>query len=1068
MPLSPLSPLRGAGLKTGLRAALLGGVATLGLLTAPAALHASDAAAPAPAGTIRVLTMNTWGDQFRTNLDAIAPLFINGNYDVIAFQELRNDTYLSGLQAILRDAGLGDYEYIRQGDSGVLSRIGGDFDTNTLGDAVAYQHTQVGGGAPETVIGSLHLDYRDPSATRLNEAKGITEWALSTARPVILTGDWNAGDVSERGLHRASQQKLILQNYLRTGNSFYGTLLEEYAVDPDAMADFIDDHYGESLSLDQIPDDLFADEMYPVENNTPVTMNYLKRNFILLQTEAEREHFAPHDLADGSVSWPSAEEDDTNTWPSWDRVRIDHFIASRPFGKWWVITDAADDAYTGTLDQTDVLPNGTAYTDHEVVAHDFRWVGPKLEYDNEGTVDERTRLVWSDEATTFSDGNEFFLTRNNMRTDVYLGQIADDNGNPILTGLTEDEKKTLLDCTSDDPRLAQAIVDYCIDDHSFIDETLVTSGGTVLVEEDAALGGADATLRLSNGGLAVRGTAMQALSRDVSLEGTGGWIEIRDAAGKVDAEGEITGTGALAKRGAGTLILSGENSYTGATDVTAGTLLVNGSNAGSSLTTVQNGARLGGNGTTGSVSVLSGGTFGAGNSIGALTVDGDLTFASGSTFEVETDEDGDADTVAVTGQVDILGGTALVIGEGLNYAPELSMQILTAQGGLSGEFDEVTSTLAFLDAALDYGSNALTLNLERNDTAFDSVADTANGRAAAGGIESLGYGNALYNSVVMLGEDSASRAFNSLSGELYAATAGALAGQSALIGGLAGAQLTAALDLAPGTTGFWLKAYGEEADVEGTGDLHDLDRTSTGTLLGVNGMLESGLSLGVMAGFGSTEASLDGLAGQADSDDTHIGLMLGQRFGQTAVTGGLIYSHSDVSVWRGADYAGLSEVLRGGFSADTTQVFAEISHQLDLGGTRITPFAGLAHIEVSGDHGAETGGDAALRLGGLDASVTLAELGLRAERALGQGTTLGGELSWHHVLDGETGSADLAFAGGDAFTVAGTGLAEDVVTLGLDAAIAISDSASLTLGYQGRFGDAGQANALSLGVGMRF
>ena len=1065
MPLSPLSLSRRAGLTTGLRAALLGGVAAVGLLAAPAALQAQDAP---PAGTVRVLTMNTWGDQFRNDLDAIAPLFINGNYDVIAFQELRNDAYLAGLQEILRDAGLGEYEYIRQGDSGVLSRIGGDFDTNTLGDAVAYQHAELGNGAPETVIGSLHLDYRDPSATRLNEAHGITEWALSTNRPVILTGDWNAGDVSERGLHRASQQKLILQNYLRSHNSFYGTLLEEYAVDPEAMADFIDAHDGENLSLDQIPDDLFADEMYPVENNTPVTMNYLKRNFILLQTEAEREHFAPHELGDGSVSWPSAEEDPTNTWPSWDRVRIDHFIASRPFGKWFVITDDPADAYTGTLDQTDVLPNGTAFTDHEVVAHDFRWVGPKLEYENEGTADELTRLVWSDEATTFAEGNEFFLTRNNMRTDVYLGQIADDNGNPILTGLTEAEKKTLLDCTSDEPRLAQAIVDYCIDDHSFIDETLVTSGGTVLVEEDAALGGSDATLRLSNGGLAVRGTAMQSLSRDVSLEGTGGWIEIRDAEGAVDAEGEITGTGALAKRGAGTLILSGDNSYTGTTDVEAGTLVVNGSTASSSLTTVMNGAHLGGNGTTGAVSVLSGGTFGAGNSIGALTVDGDLTFASGSTFEVETDEDGNADTVAVTGQVDILGGTALVIGEGLNYAPELSMQILTADGGLTGTFDQVNSTLAFLDADLAYGSNALTLQLARNDTAFDSVADTANGRAAAGGIESLGYGNALYNSVVMLGEATASAAFNSLSGELYAASAGALAGQSALVGGIAGTQLDAALDLAPGTTGFWLKGYGEDAEVDGTGDLRDLDRSATGTLLGVNGMLENGLTLGVMAGFGSSEASLDGLAGKADSDDTHFGLVAGQRFGQTAMTGGLLYTRSDVSVWRGADYAGTTEVLRGGYTADTTQVFAELSHELELGGTRLTPFAGLSHIEVDGGTGAETGGDAALVLRGIDASATLAELGLRAEHALGQGTTLGGELTWRHVMDGELGSADMAFAGGDTFHVEGTGLAEDVVTLGLSAAIAISDTASLSVGYQGRFGDQGSANAVTAGVGLRF
>ena len=325
-----------------LRAVLLSGVAIAGLFSSSVRVQAED--------TIRVLTMNTWGDQFRHRLEELAPLFVNGGYDMIALQELHNDAYLTGLQDILRDAGLGEYEYIRQGDSGVLSRLDGGFATTTQGDAVAYQRIAVGGGVPETIVGSLHLDYRDPSATRLNEAKGITEWALSTNRSVLLTGDWNAGDVSERGLHRATQQKRILQNYLYTGNSFYETLLEEYAVDVAAMNAFIEDHQGSYLSLDDIPDDLFADEFYPVAHNIPVTMNYLKRNFILLQTEEERERFAPHALDDGSVTWPSAPEDGTNTWSSWDRVRIDHFLASRPFGKWWTLADEEGDDYTGTLD----------------------------------------------------------------------------------------------------------------------------------------------------------------------------------------------------------------------------------------------------------------------------------------------------------------------------------------------------------------------------------------------------------------------------------------------------------------------------------------------------------------------------------------------------------------------------------------------------------------------------------------------------------------------------------------------------------------------------------------------
>ena len=1043
------------------RAGLLGSVAAVAFLTSPAL--AQDQ------GTLRVLTMNTWGDQFRDDLDAIKDVFVNGNYDIIAFQELRNEQYLSGLQQILRDEGLGEYEYIRQGDTGVLSRVGGDFATNTQGDSVAYQTAQPGGGVPDTVVGSVHLDYRDPSQTRLNEVRGITEWAKSTGGPVILTGDWNAGDTSERGLHRASQQKLILQNYLRSNNSFYETLLAEYAVDPDAMQDFIDANRGQSLSLDDIPDDLFADETYPVEHNTPVTLNLLKKDFILLHG-ADREGFEPHDFDDGVTTWPSAGEDDTNTWPSWDRVRIDHFLASRPFGKWYKVVDAADDAYTGTLDQVDVTEDGTAYTDHELVAHDLRWVGPKLEkYD--ATGEEQTRLVWSDEATTFDEnGGEFLLTRNNMRDDVYLGQIADENGEPVLDWLTTEEKKTLLDCTTDDPRLQAAVAEYCIDDHSFIGETLVTAGGTVVVTEDAALGDADATLRLDNGGLAVAGAQMGTLDREISLEGIGGWLDIRDAAAAVTTEQDITGTGALSKRGAGALIVAGDTTYTGETTVDGGALIVNGSTAASMLTTVNDGARLGGTGTTGKLAIAQGGTLGAGNSIGTLSVAGDLSFAEGSTFEIEANAAGEADRVDVTGAVDIQGGSTVVVAEGGNYLPFTSYEVLTAGGGISGTFDGVTSSLAFLDAGLTYGATSLSLELDRNDTAFDSVASTRNGRAAARALEPLGMGNPLFDSVVMLGDASADEAFEEMSGELHAATMGALAEQSAAVTDMAAAKLRDTRDGAETGVQFWFEGYGAGADIDGD-DTRDVSRSAYGTLFGANAKLDSGLTFGFASGFGQGETSLDGLRGESETDDLHFALTAGQRFGATAFSLGASYTRSQVSTWRDVSFTGFDETLKADYDADTTQVFAELSHRFTLGTTMLEPFGGLSHVRVETDGASESGGDAALRVKDSEFEASFATLGLRAESAFDAGTTplrLSGALAWRHVLDASNPEADLAFAGGSAFSVTGTGLAEDAVEIGLGVAMDLSDRAVLSVGYDGAFGDDGQSNAVNLGVQMRF
>jgi autotransporter-associated beta strand protein len=83
----------------------------------------------------------------------------------------------------------------------------------------------------------------------------------------------------------------------------------------------------------------------------------------------------------------------------------------------------------------------------------------------------------------------------------------------------------------------------------------------------------------------------------------------------------ISGTGDLVKSGVGTLTISGNNTYSGATTVNAGTLNVSG-NIATSATTVNSGATLTGSGTAGAITLNTGGLIGAGAdtaSVGMLT-----------------------------------------------------------------------------------------------------------------------------------------------------------------------------------------------------------------------------------------------------------------------------------------------------------------------------------------------------------------------------------------------------------------------------------------------------------------
>uniref|UniRef100_Q11KT9 Outer membrane autotransporter barrel domain n=2 Tax=Phyllobacteriaceae TaxID=69277 RepID=Q11KT9_CHESB len=64
-----------------------------------------------------------------------------------------------------------------------------------------------------------------------------------------------------------------------------------------------------------------------------------------------------------------------------------------------------------------------------------------------------------------------------------------------------------------------------------------------------------------------------ATDRGFTLQGGWGVIDVVQAAAELEFEGGVVGAGSLAKRGAGTLILSGTNTSTGSTSVEAGTLV---------------------------------------------------------------------------------------------------------------------------------------------------------------------------------------------------------------------------------------------------------------------------------------------------------------------------------------------------------------------------------------------------------------------------------------------------------------------------------------------------------------
>jgi len=214
---------------------------------------------------------------------------------------------------------------------------------------------------------------------------------------------------------------------------------------------------------------------------------------------------------------------------------------------------------------------------------------------------------------------------------------------------------------------------------------------------------------LGNAGIDQSGTGLLKFNNNLTATGSGdkSFVLSGSTAGTGEIGGAIvngaTGSTGLKKEGSGTWTLSGANSYSGATTVSAGTLNVaTAGNISSSSATTINGGNLVVNGTAGAVAVNSGGNLLGSGTVGAVTLasgsflkpgnsPGNLTAASsvwnaGATYEW---------------QITSLTGTAGTAWDLFTVAGGLDLSALSSSATFNLSLDS-SGVLAGFDSASDY------------------------------------------------------------------------------------------------------------------------------------------------------------------------------------------------------------------------------------------------------------------------------------------------------------------------------------------------------------------------------
>ena len=564
-----------------------------------------------------------------------------------------------------------------------------------------------------------------------------------------------------------------------------------------------------------------------------------------------------------------------------------------------------------------------------------------------------------------------------------------------------------------------------------------------------------------------------------SLKGTGGVVNLGSAALSINDtatdvySGDVQGTGSVTKIGAGTLTLSGNNSYSGGTILDAGTLVVNSAQA------------LG----FGTV-VVNGGVLRADPQV--INVKGDYTQNANGTLQLSlgSSAPGQHDFLNVGGHAALNGTLQLIF---LNtFQPKIGdkLTLVLANGGVSGQFANVLDSLSSLiDLDIVYQPNSVVLEFASNFTAF---AQTPNELAVARQLDAVAFDPRETQLISFLQNEPLSNLsadFENISPDslsaIYEISFSAANIQAVNLenrfaeirNGSTGFTSSLNISNPPATLvegkegkaeiepnnnaltsspqnkwGIWTSGSGNFVNVGGDGNGKGYDFTTGGVNLGLDYRLTQNIAVGIAVGYAHTSTNLAG-DGSVDVNSGKAGVYATYYNRGFYVNGYLGGGYNNYNTRRD----GLLGNAIGNTGGGEFNSFLNGGYEFHYGGWTFGPNGSLQYSYVDFSGFTESGSLAPLRIPSQSEDSLRTNLGLSASFNWQVGSVLVTptlQASWQHEYLYSALPIDAQFASGagNIFTVHGPVLGHDsaLIDAGLD--VRWTPTIGTYLSYNGQIG----------------